>query len=232
MANKYTSIDTSAINFSEVKTIPMINGNNRKTVYINYSNGKFVFETPELKFPFGLYEDATKDSSGNITGCKYSLTTSMGDNAKFNELMNEVSKLVMEECTKNSKTWLGQNYKAAEIKVLYNDHVKKYKDRDTGEETGKYPDTFRVKLPYYDNKFACKIFDNKKNLLSDDEIKSKLIKGTVGKMLIQCNGVYFASGKFGISWKVIQAKITPVKDMSEYALMSSSDEDDDNSDTD
>ena len=38
---KYNKINTSAITFSQLKTIPMNNGNNRKTVYINYENNKF-----------------------------------------------------------------------------------------------------------------------------------------------------------------------------------------------
>ena len=40
-------------------------------------------------------------------------------------------------------------------------------------------------------------------------------------------GVYFATGKFGISWKLIQAKITPSTNMNDYAILSSSDEEDD-----
>jgi hypothetical protein len=228
---KYSKLNTSAISFSEMKTIPMNNGNNRKQVYINYENGKFLIETPELYFPFGLYEDQMTDSSGKVTGCKYSLTVSLGSdeietNRIFKQLLIDVNTLVKGTCKENSKTWLGKNYKEAEIEVLYNDHIKKYKDRDTGEETGKYPDNFRVKLPYYDNKFDCKVYDksNVKEKLADDDIKKKLSKGGRGKLLIQCNGVYFASGKFGISWKLIQAKITPSKNMTEYAFQSSSDE--------
>lgn len=223
---KYSKINTSAISFSEMKTIPMNNGNNRKQVYINYGNGKFLIETPELYFPFGLYEDT--DSN------KYSLTVSLGkddneDCKKFKDLLEEINNLVKSNCKENSKTWLGKNYKEAEIEVLYNNHVKKYRDRETGEETGKYPDTFRVKLPYYESKFDCKIYEkaNVRERLSDDDIKKKLSKGSRGKLLIQCNGVYFATGKFGISWKLIQAKITPSTNMNDYAILSSSDEDDD-----
>tara|TARA_B110000208_G_scaffold170647_1_gene212387 strand:- start:257 stop:934 length:678 start_codon:yes stop_codon:yes gene_type:complete len=220
---KYTKIKASAITFSDMKTIPMNNGNNRKQVYINYANGKFLIETPELYFPFGLYED--------VDANKFSLTVSLGKEddvecKKFGNLLEEINKLVKGECLDNSKTWLGKNYNETEIEVLYNNHVKKYKDRDTGEETGKYPDNFRVKLPYYDNKFDCKVYDksNVREKLSDDDIKKKVSKGSRGKLLIQCNGVYFASGKFGVSWKLVQAKITPSANLTEYAFLSSDDD--------
>ena len=229
---KYNKINTSAISFSDVKTIQMSSGNNRKQVYMNYSNGKFLVETPELYFPFGLYEDQLTDNSGTVIGHKYSLTASLGkkeiqSNAEFQNLLEEINVLVQNACQENSLMWLGKNYGKTEISVLYNNMIKKYRDRDTGEETGKFPDTFRVKLPYYDGKFDCKVFDKSdvKNKLEDSAIKSNLAKGSKGKLLIQSNGVYFASGKFGISWKLIQAKITPSKNMTDYAFLSS-DEDD------
>lgn len=222
MATKYSNINTSAVSFSELKTIPMA-GSNRKTVYVNYDNGRFVIETPVLTFPFGMYEDQMGDKT------KYSLTINFDETdagKEFKKLMNDISTLVKSECQKNSKTWLGKNYKTSEIEVLYNDHVKKYRDRETGEENGKYPDTFKVKLPFYDGKFSCDVYDNKKNKLSDEDIKTKFTKGTTGKLAIQCTGVYFVSGKFGVSWRVVQAKITPKKDMSAYAFLSSDEEDD------
>ena len=226
---KFNKINVSNISFSDLKISQTANGATRKQVFINYNNGKFLIETPELYFPFGLYEDQATDSNGKITGSKYSLTTSLGksdndNNVKFNELLTSIDKMVIKTCVENSLSWIKKkNITNKEVEFFYNKMVKKYKDKETGEESGKYPDSFKVKLNNYDNQFDCKVYDksNVQNKLSDEDIKKNLSKGSRGKLLIQCNGIYFASGKFGVTWKLVQAKITPSKNMKEYAFLSS-----------
>lgn len=212
---KYQNYTADNVSFSSVKVVPMGGGKNRKLVYLNYGgeNRPFILQTPELRIPFNLNVDQETDDSGTSTGReKYSFILSFGDTKsdeklqKFYEVFESINELVKEECRKNSLAWLKKKkVNKTEIDVLYNDHIKRYRDKETGECTGKYPDTFKVKLPYYDGKFACSVFDKDRKAVEDirESFKSK----ATGKFLIQCNGVYFASGKFGISWKLVQAKI-------------------------
>ena len=57
------------------------------------------------------------------------------------------------------------------------------------------------------------------------EILSTLVKGSTVRLLIECTGVWFAGGKFGLSWKAVQASVKkPKVNFNTYSFV---DEDDD-----
>ena len=111
---------------------------------------------------------------------------------------------------------------------LYNPVVKVSKDKETGEPDGKYPPTVKVKIPNYDGKWGCDIYDDKKNELkpSPEELKDMISKGTKVQALIRCTGVYFAAGKYGVTWRVTQLKIFKSSSLKGYAFVDDSDDED------
>ena len=64
-----------------------------------------------------------------------------------------------------------------------------------------------------------------------DNIGDLLTKGCRVQCLIQCVGLWFAGGKYGCSWKIVQVKVNPSKSISGYSFIDDSDdeEEDDNS---
>ena len=46
--------------------------------------------------------------------------------------------------------------------------IKRSKDKDTGEETDKYPPTFKAKIPFWDDKFTCTVWDHNRTKLEGD----------------------------------------------------------------
>jgi hypothetical protein len=72
--------------------------------------------------------------------------------------------------------------------------IKHAKDKDTCEPTDKYPPTFKMNLPFCDGKFACEVYDDKRNLIDLNDIQTKGARVTA---LIQCTGIWLAGGKFG-----------------------------------
>ena len=70
------------------------------------------------------------------------------------------------------------------------------------------------------------IFDDKKNELkpTPEELKDLISKGTKVQALIRCTGVYFAAGKFGVTWRVTQLKIFKSNSLKGYAFIDDSDD--------
>ena len=97
----------------------------------------------------------------------------------------------------------------------------------TGEPDGKYPPTFKVKIPNYDGRWGCDIYDDKKNELkpTPEELKELIGKGSKVQALIRCTGVYFAAGKFGVTWRVTQLKVFRNNTLKGYAFVDDSDDD-------
>jgi len=73
-----------------------------------------------------------------------------------------------------------------------------------------YPPTLKVQLRKRDGKFETEVYDDKKRPLADIPLEDIIVKGSVLTALIQCTGVWFAGGKFGLSWKAIQIRADKV----------------------
>ena len=131
-------------------------------------------------------------------------------------------KLVNDGVT-NSMTWFKKKKQTKEVcKALYAPQIKVSKDKN-GEPDGKYPPTMKVKVPWKDGSFQCDAYDSKKQLITDD-LSNVLVKGTQVQALIQCVGMWFAGGKYGCSWKVVQMKLTPPAGIHGYSFIDDSED--------
>jgi hypothetical protein len=89
--------------------------------------------------------------------------------------------------------------------------LKYSKDKNTGELNYSKPPSIRVKIPIWEGVWKCEVynddgvclFPNDKNLTPVTLIP----KATNVKVLMTCGGIWFANGKFGVTWKLIQAMV-------------------------
>ena len=229
---KPKNFNSGSLSFSEVKT----NQYGGKSVYIRYNDDKFRVQTPEMNLPYGLNEDViTDDATGEVKGHKYSVNLSfkgMDQDTpegkklqEFHRMLERVDDLVVKEGHKNALPWLRQKGASKEvIKALYNSQIKVSRDKDTQEPDGRYPDTIKSKIVFWDGVFKTEVYNESRELV---DLKESLVKGTVGKALLECVGVWFAGGKFGVSWKVIQMRVKVPKSIQGYSFLSDSDDDED-----
>ena len=84
--------------------------------------------------------------------------------------------------------------------------IKHATDKETGEVTDKYPPTLKTKVPCWDDKFSCHVYDHEKKEITGD-ISEHVNKGQTVMAIIKCGGVWFSGGKYGCSWKIDQLKI-------------------------
>ena len=72
----------------------------------------------------------------------------------------------------------------------------------------------KVKLPYYEEKFEFELYDNKGESIFNAQLNhnhpSELIpKASNVAIVIQCGGIWFANGKFGVTWRLVQGLVKP-----------------------
>jgi hypothetical protein len=175
---------------------------------------------------------------------KYDLTVSfrgMDENPKvklFHDKMKEIESKVLDDAFHNRLAWFKDDFDGnkAFVSKLFSPIVKVDKDKNTGKTLGKYPPTFRAKLPY-DNKtnaFTFDAYDMENNEISFQAIMNKL-KSAKAQLIVQLTGIWFAGGKYGCSWKVISAKfqlhqnskITFIVDSDTENVVADDDEEDD-----
>jgi hypothetical protein len=111
-----------------------------------------------------------------------------------------------------SKDWFGKVHKNAEVvDALYTPMLKYSKNKETGEADLTKAPTLRVKIPMWEGVWKCEIYDEDENKLYPSLSNPTatpiefLQKGINVATLIQCGGIWFANGKFGVTWKLVQA---------------------------
>jgi hypothetical protein len=90
------------------------------------------------------------------------------------------------------------------------------KDKATGDFDYSKSPTFRVKLPYWDGTFKFEAFNVNGEIVfpkDDAKIMDVIPKSSDVKIILQCGGIWFAGGKFGITWKPFQVVVKPKRQL-------------------
>ena len=209
-------IDVSKLKYSEVKQMK----SGAKTVYINYGNEKLTIQTPSLYLPYGIsppYSEKEKNDDQPaekvIPGSALDVSfRGMDENDKIKQMYNklkEIENKVVDDAYANRELWFKDDFdnNKAFCKKLFSPIIKIDKDPNTGKELGKYPPTFKAKIPF-DLKTEQCIMDcyNMQNEELDINEVFKRLKGAKVVMIVQLTGLWMAGGKYGCSWKVCTSK--------------------------
>ena len=236
MAVNPNKVDFSKITISAPKTMD----NGGKMLFLNYGGGinSLYVTTPEVEVPFDPSYFADNENSG-----KYSVKFSMKDldgnksMRDFHTWATSMDEMLLKKASENSQAWFRKAKLSDEtLKELYTPMVKVSTDPETGEPNGRYPDSFAFKINKRDGKFKdFAIYDASKNVFDVDgttdnptDITKLIVKGALIKVVMKCNGIWVANGKFGCTWKAEQVRVkVPEGGLRDFAIMSDSDDSDD-----
>jgi hypothetical protein len=196
------------MNASGGKSIGILNSKSNKALYI---------ETPAM-MQWGI-----KDWEGNE---KFNMTLQFHnpefeeneDQSKFLENIVAFENKLKEDAIINSKEWFGKPKLTADmVEVLFSSKIKYPKNRETGELTGK-PPSMDARVPYYDNVWRSEVYDTDGQCLfpTDDPAvtpQSLIAKGSKVVTILQCGGLWFANGKFGVTWRLYQTVAKPYQSL-------------------
>ena len=213
-------LDVSKVEYSDLKRLE----SGIKVAYLNYNGGLINLQTPELTLTF--------DSTDHDNNGKYSCMASMkgiDTNEQLQEFsgkMKEIESKVLEDAEKNCVQWLGKKYSSEMILDKFTRIMRPYKDPETGEYTGKYPDNMSFKVIKRDGKFTCKFYDENRQRINVDneneedyvEIEKVLAKGTSFRAILKCTGLWVSNIGFGVSWQAAQMKVKLPDNLEEYAF--------------
>ena len=230
-----SKIDFSKITISSPKTMD----NGGKMLYINYGGGinSLYVKTPEVEIPFDPSYFADNENSGKFS-IKFSMKDLDGNKAMkdFHTWAVKMDEMLLTKASENSQSWFRKAKLSDEtLKELYTPMVKVSTDPETGEPNGKYPDSFAFKINKRDGKFKdFSIYDDNKNVFDVDgttdnpaDITKIVVKGALIKVVLKCNGIWIANGKFGCTWKAEQMRVkVPEGGLRDFAIMSDSEDED------
>ena len=133
-------------------------------------------------------------------------------------MMMEMEEKIIQDAFANSRDWFGKKYSSIDVlRELWSPMLKFPKNKDDGSTDTTRPPTLKVKLPIYkrDGKDDIKfdLFDTKSRSIFPNEegqTPDELVqKGANVWCVITSGGIWFANGKFGVTWKLNQAVVKP-----------------------
>lgn len=189
------------VNASGGKSIGIINCNTKRSIMVHtplmLTWGVNVFENTygpsySMSLQFPREEFATKATK------------------EFLDMLNHMETQIKEEAFKNSKEWFGKNQSKEVIEAFWNPILKYPKDENSEPDKTRSP-TIKVKLPTWESEFKFELFDNNNVMLlpnsSGSSPETIIPKGCNVACILQCGGLWFANGNFGVSWKLSQAMV-------------------------
>jgi hypothetical protein len=191
------------ITVSAIKTLD----SGAKSAYVNYDGKKLLFQTPiKVALPYGLN---TYDKPGSPPEHSISISLRGYDNAssdigKFHTAMQSFDEFMIEEAYKNRKTWFKGVDSKEVIRAFYTPSIKVALDKNGNPAP--YPPTMKAKIRKINGQPETKFY-NEKGVLYSNPMEELLQKGVEITAILQCGGLWFAGGKFGVTWRAIQVVV-------------------------
>jgi hypothetical protein len=202
-----------------------VNASGGKSVGIyNSQTGQSLYVGTPLLMTWGLQE-YTDDKTGKVS-YEMSLQFPNDDfeNAEtrtFLKSMADFEAKLKADALANSKDWFAKPKMTPDaVDALFTPILKFPMDKATCEKDLTKKPTMRIKVPFWQGKWeGVEIYDADRNCLfpcADPNVSPMNIitKLSHMKTMIQCGGIWFANGKFGITWRFVQGMIQPRISMS------------------
>lgn len=197
------------INAAGGKNVSIMNSKVRKTTYLS---------TP-LMLTWGMIE-FRDDKTGKVS---YELSLQFPnvdypdeDGEMFLQKLKQFEDKIKTDAIANSKEWFNKPKMSADvIDALWTPMLKYPKNKETNEPDYTKAPSLRVKVPYWDGEWKIELYDVEQRQLwpsvtgavsSPVELIPKLTRVAC---VLQCGGIWFANGKFGVTWKLFQAVVKP-----------------------
>ena len=204
------------IKFADPKVNPKTSA--KSVGIINTKNNSSV----KLNFPLALTwgaQEYTDPASGKVSYSMSIQFPSEGYTTPQTERwlanMMDMEEVVLTWVMSNWKKLFNKATPSREVaEALYSRSLKYSKDKDTGEVNMTKAPTLKVKLGYWDGKFDFEIYSPDSKLIYSQETHPhtsplELIpKASQSAVIVQCGGIWFAGGKFGVTWKLIQCRLS------------------------
>jgi hypothetical protein len=133
------------------------------------------------------------------------------DLKQFYDILKQLDELIVSEAFNNQfnlSSRRNNSYPNRDVvEALYIPMIKYAIDMNTGYINHAYHTTVNMKVPNMNDKFTCQFYNHDQEKFDCSSILEMNKKGARFRRIMKCNGLWFAGGEFGCSWKAIPIKI-------------------------
>ena len=198
----------------------VVNKRGGKNASITYNRQALRIKMP-LMLCWGVNERVDEQSGRVSYDLAIQFNSSVSSQRRFLENLKELQNNIKETAVKKSKEWFGKSKMSMDVVDALMYPILKYPNKKDGSGEPDYDrdPTVKIKLPFWENKFSVEVYDMDKKPIylppkNDMDVPENtpvelIPKGAHINGIIQCNGLWFAGGKFGVTWKLLQCCVRP-----------------------
>jgi hypothetical protein len=220
MSNRPISIRNLDINKVTFVPGPAKAGRN-PSINLKYDGQNMQILVPRLAFPGGVMVRTDEKSGtttytlmGTLTGCDNYAKEHAPDGTdvqKYYNFLVDLEERIIMAAVENSVKWFGKKRSEEGIREGFNRIVGTSKDNVDGEwvPNGKYPPSFKAKVPVYDNRVSTEIVDGQRNPVyaTPESLTSIFTKGVEANLVVSGSIYVIAGGGFGVTWRLQTAQV-------------------------
>jgi len=212
-----SNLDINKVSFGDIR-VSKTNGS--KSVPIKYNGQNFQMRIPKLQYPMGVSIKETENGTNytmlaSLRGCdsyaKERAPTDAGEIGQMYNFLKDLEEKVIKTAVEKSTSWFGRARKEDvlrdSMKALVSPSVEKQ-----GSEwvpNGKYPPSFRMKVPVYDGKVNMDAVDmaNRPIPLTTDNLEQVFPKRMEARFIVSPS-IYVSGQGFGVTWRISYAQVS------------------------
>ena len=199
-----------------------VNKRGGKNVSCTIKNSPIVLQFP-LMLCWGVNE-RVDENSGRVS---YDLSLDFRNETSATRAMlanlKKFEKKIKDDCVRYCKEWFGKSKMSAEVVDAMFYPILKYpkKKDDSGEPDYDRSPSLKLKLSYWEGKFtSTEVYNHADNSplylppkdgapVPDRTPVDLIPKASHLSGLFRCSGLWFAGGRCGVTWQLLQAKVRP-----------------------
>lgn len=214
-----SSIDVNNVTFQ----VGQAKAGRNPSITMRYNGNSLLIRLPRVGYPGGCLvregDNGMKTYTliGSLKGADpYGKERSAGadDIGKLYNLLADLENHIIKAAVENSAKWFGKKRSEEAIRDSFKRILSFSTDKVDGEyvPNGKYPPSFRVKVPVYDNRVSTEIVDASRNpvtYVTPESLTSIFPKGVEANLAVSGSIYVIAGGGFGVTWRLTAAQVFP-----------------------
>ena len=212
-----SNLDINKVSFGDIR-VSKTNGS--KSVPIKYNGQNFQMRIPKLQYPMGVSIKETENGTNytmlaSLRGCdSYAKERAPEDAGEIGQMYNflkDLEEKVIKTAVEKSTSWFGRARKEDVLRDSMKSLVSPSVEKQGAEwvPNGKYPPSFRMKVPVYDGKVNMDAVDmaNRPIPLTTDNLETVFPKRMEARFIVSPS-IYVSGQGFGVTWRISYAQVS------------------------
>ena len=212
-----SNLDINKVSFGDIR-VSKTNGS--KSVPIKYNGQNFQMRIPKLQYPMGVSIKETENGTNytmlaSLRGCdSYAKERAPAESGEIGQMYNflkDLEERVIKTAVDKSTSWFGRARKEDVLRDSMKTLVSPSVEKQGAEwvPNGKYPPSFRMKVPVYDGKVNMDAVDmaNRPIPLTTDNLETVFPKRMEARFIVSPS-IYVSGQGFGVTWRISYAQVS------------------------